>query len=479
MKEARPLASLPGPPPLPILGWRGNVLRFFADPIRYMTPLRERYGDLVAFTAGGAGPVIAREASPMSSVFALGPACNQAVYTQMGVFHSTRISGPPESRSFHTLTSGLFSMNDDRHRTQRRLIQPAFHKKRLDGYRDTMAAFTGDLLDRMRPGEARDVCLDMQALTLSIANRTLFGLTPSPGVLSLGEQIQDVVRRSMSPASLVPLNLPMSPRRRLIEAAARTEEGLRAVIASARRSPAGGDDILSTLLATRDEDGAELSEDELIGQLFLLFFAGHDTTKNAIAWTLFLLSQHPTIARDVVDELESVLRGDPPSVDQLGALPLIERVIKESLRLFTPAPFTGRITATSAVLGGHEIPAGTEIFVSPYCTHRDPSIYPAPLRFDPRRWETRSPSPHEYVPFGAGARMCIGAGFAMMEIKIVLSMLLQRFTFELPPGARVDRRTDIVLAPKHGLPMIVRARGAGVAAGRVRGDVREMVELPA
>ncbi|APR88115.1 cytochrome P450 [Minicystis rosea] len=478
MTTRSPFASLAGPPPMPFFGWRGNMVRFFQDTIGYMAPLARRYGDVVSFAAGGSGAVLVRQPESRGAVFAFGPACHQAVLGQMSVFHSTRVPGPPESRSFARITSGLFNMNDDKHRQQRRLMQPAFHRKRLDGYLDTMVRFTADVLDGFRVGETRDLVREMERLTLAVANKTLFGLEPTPGVISLGERIQEVIGRSMSPGALVPINLPGSPRRKLIEAADRVDAELRAVIATKRASGIDGDDVLSTLIATRDEAGDALADDELIGQTFILFLAGHDTTKSALAWTLFLLEQHPRIFADVLDELRGVLRGAAPTVAQLGELPLLERVIKESLRLLPPAPLTARLTMQPTALGGVELPAGTEVIISPYCLHRYPDLYTEAQRFLPDRWASIERSPFEYAPFGAGARMCIGAAFAMMELKTVLSMFLQRFGVGLAKGATIDRRTTVVMAPRYGMPMILRPPGAPAEPGVARGNVREMIDLP-
>ncbi len=452
-----------------------TLLQFFRDPVGYMAPLRRAHGDLVPFVRGGAGPVLAREATA-GTVFAFGPACLQAVWSQMAVFHSTRVPGPPESRSFERLTSGLFNMNDEKHRAQRRLIQPAFHRARLDGYHATMVAFTERAIEGFRAGETRDLSDEMTRLTLAIANRALFGQDPTPGALGIGGQIQEILDLSISPLSLVPLDLPF-PRGAGCRGGGAPGGDLRTMLAD-KRAAGRGDDVLATLLATRDEGGEALSEDELIGQLFILFLAGHDTTRSAIVWTLLLLAQHPEVLAGVRDELRSVLGGAAPGTEQIPRLSLLDRVIKESLRLFPPAPFTGRITVQPTALGGVDLPAGTEVIISPYCLHRDPDLYPEPLRFRPERWETLAPSPFEYAPFGAGPRMCIGAGFATLELKIVLSILLQRFGFELPPGARVDRRTTLVMSPRRGLPMRLRAPGAVSRPVRVRGNVREMVDLP-
>src|SRR6185437_8838931 len=221
-------------------------------------PLARAYGDVVAFAKGGSGPLIIRQEGVRGAIFAFGPACHQAVLSQMGVFHSSRIPGPPESRSFSRITAGLFNMNDDRHRQQKRLIQPAFHKKRIEGYHATMVDLTARTLDRFRVGEERDLVKEMERLTLAVTNKTLFGMEPTPGVLSLGEKIQEVISLALSPASLVPINAPGTPRRRLVDASARLEADLRAIIAEKRGmiadKRAGGDDVLATLLTTYDEE---------------------------------------------------------------------------------------------------------------------------------------------------------------------------------------------------------------------------------
>ncbi|MBK8255464.1 MAG: cytochrome P450 [Polyangiaceae bacterium] len=469
--------NLPGPPPMRFVGWRGNMIQFFRDPIGYMAPLAERYGHLVAFSKGGNGPVLIRDAK-FGPVFALGPESVQPVWTQMSAFHLTRVPGPRDSQSFQRITGGLFSMNDDKHRQQRKLLQPAFHKNRVDGYQGAMVEMAERVLSGWRVGEVRDMAKEMTHLTLGVANKTLFGMEPTQGELSLGEKIQNIVTLSMSPSTLIPLNLPFTPRRRLIQLSEAMEADLRAVIARKRTEGLHQNDVLTTLLQTRDEDGGALTDEELIGQLFLLFFAGHDTTKSALCWTLFLLSQHPDCLQKLQTELSQTLRGSPPKPEQMGQLVYLDRVIKESLRLFTPAPFAVRITVAPTSICGVDLPIGTEVIASPYCLHRNPKVFAEPLRFWPDRWEKLNPSPFEYAPFGAGPRMCLGAGFATLELKIVLSMLLQRFTPDMPGGVPLHRKTMIVLSPAGGLPMLLKAPGDPLSRRRIDGNVREMVTLP-
>ncbi|MDP2313633.1 MAG: cytochrome P450 [Pseudomonadota bacterium] len=468
------IAGLPGPAPIPLLGWRANALRFLLDPIAYIDALPSVRG-VSPFVAGGCPPVLLVGDGP--AVFAIGGAANKVVLGDMEGFHSQRVPGPPGA--FQRLTAGLFSMNTPQHGQQRRLIQPAFHKRRIEGYRDDMVALTAQMLDGWTAGETRDVLADLQRLTFTIASRTLFGIEAGEATFSLGASILEVVQRSMSPLTVVSPDLPGSPRRALVTTSAKVEAGLRALVAERRAAGNEASDVLSTLVRTRDEAGEALTDDELIGQMFLLFFAGHDTTRNALAWALFLLSQHPAVADALVDELDGVLHGDAPTMEQLALLPLLDRVVKESLRLFPPAPLTARMTMRPTTIAGVDLPVGTEVHLSYYHTHRDPDVFAEPTRFRPERWATETPTPYEYVPFGAGARQCIGAGFAGLEIRVVLAMLLQRFRPVLAEGARVDRKTSIVLSPHPGLPMLLRPRGSRVTAPRVRGNVLGMVTIDA
>jgi cytochrome P450 len=223
-----------------------------------------------------------------------------------------------------------------------------------------------------------------------------------------------------------------------------------------------------------------LSEDELIGHISLLLWGSRDASVYAAVWTLFLLSQHPRVQADLVDELDQVLAGNPPSVEQLDRLPLLERVINESLRLLPPFPVIHRVSAETNKLGGYVIPAGAEIVMSTYHTHRIQEIYPDPLVFNPERWLTIQPSVFEFTPFSGGPRMCIGSSFAMQELKIILALVLQRYRLEFLPGTQVDRLVHVTLTPKNGMPMIVHTqdRQFKQGVGGVRGNIRNMVTLP-
>jgi cytochrome P450 len=191
-----------------------------------------------------------------------------------------------------------------------------------------------------------------------------------------------------------------------------------------------------------------------------------------------LLAQHPRVLGDLCDELSGKLHGEPPNFEDLPDLPLLDYVVKESLRLFPPAPLNHRITARDSELGDYRIPAGSEVLSSIYHTHRVPDLYSEPLRFWPERWATLDPGPYAYNPFSAGPRMCIGATFALFEIKVVLSLLLQRFRLELVPNQRIDRYFGITLAPTPRVLMkIQRTDRAFARRAPVHGNVHGMVSL--
>jgi cytochrome P450 len=499
MPDSVPIPSAPGPRPLRVVGAALHALRFMRDPIASAGRLFAQYGPVASIVRApirvvnpgpGWGTGGLRTATGAGVVVATGADANREVLTQHDRYHSVALSGrlypttaevPERERPLTRMMTGLFHVNGNEHRRHRRLLMPAFHKTRIDAYRDDMVAITSDLVGRYRVGGVRDVHADMTELTLRVATKTLFGEDEGERGVALSRTMQRWLLTMFSPLmALSRADLPGLPYARLLDLTRAIDRETAAIVRAKRARGATGADMLSTLIAARDEDGSALDEDEIVGHAGVIFAAGHDTSTNALAWTLFLLSQHPDVAGDLEDELDGVLRGAPPTVEDLGRLPLLDGVVKESMRVLPPVPLHPRIVAEDSELAGHHLPAGSEVFLSIFHMHHDPAIFPDPTAFSPRRWETIKPSVYEYNPFSAGPRMCIGASFATMEIKIVLAMLLQRFRVELPSRARVDARIAITMAPKDGLRMRIRARTDRVRRrGGVRGRVRTMVRLPA
>lgn len=469
MEFSVPPVFMPGPRPDPLLGWRGALIPFGADPLGFTVGVYRRYGELAALSRSN--PVM---------LFAFGPEYNKTLMSDAARFE-TNLNGNmplPADSSAARISTGLLAMNGDKHRQQRRLMMPSFHRQQVNGYHEAMVGQIERVLSRWSAGETRDMAHEMQELTLGVALKTLFSLDTTPEARTLGQLFKESLEISFSPLEMaLPMELPGTGRYRLLRLAERIEAYVRALIAQRRTLGDASQDVLATLIAARDEEGQALSDDELIGQTYTLFAAGHETSSNSLAWTLFLLDQHPEVLADLHDELHAVLGGAVPSLEQLAQLPLLDRIVKESLRLMPPASILVRQSTVPFQLGGFALPRGTTVFLSPFITHRIPEHWDAPQAFRPERWERIDPSLYTYLPFGAGPRMCIGTTFALMEIKLALAMIVQRFRLALPSGARVDPELRLTLRPRGGLPMQIFAQDRQFRRAPISGGIGQVIDL--
>jgi cytochrome P450 len=214
------------------------------------------------------------------------------------------------------------------------------------------------------------------------------------------------------------------------------------------------------LLAARDDEGNPMSKQQLRDEVITLFIAGHETTANALAWAFYLVAQDPAAEARLLQEL-APLQGKPPTMGDLAQLPYSEQVIKEAMRLYPPAGGVTRQPIHDIELGGYPIAKGSTIAISTYVMHHDPALYPDPDRFDPDRFtpenEANLPK-YAYLPFGGGPRVCIGNSFALLEARLILLTVLQRFRLHLAPGQTVRAQQVFTLRPKGGLPMRIQAR---------------------
>lgn len=481
--------TVPGPPTLPIFGDIGNVFGFVKDPIGYSSQVFGKYGKVVALAKGNIN-LYSSDPNCPGTILAYGPDIVKEVCSQHNTYHKHPMSGKiygkrnesKRTKPLKTFGVGLFGVNEGEHIQQRKLMMPSMHGQKISSYRDVMLEVTESRIKELVVDSPCRVDKLLEKLTLSIATKTLFGEDIERKDSSVGEIFQEVIEYQASQLSnLIPFDLPGFPLYGYLNLLKRYEEKMKWIIAEKRAKLEEQADILSMLIQARDEEsGLKLTEEELIGHTSTLFLVGHETTSSALTWTLMLLSQHPQVVADLVDELESVLHGEAPTMEQIAELPLLERVIKESLRVLTSIPWNGRITSKVTELGGYEIPKGTEVLVSIYHTHHMPEIYPEPEAFKPERWETINPSIYEYNPFSAGPRLCIGAAFAMMQMKIILAILLQRFRWEYIEGQTIDRSGIISIKPKNGISMMVRSQDRDFerGIGNVKGNIREMVRLP-
>jgi cytochrome P450 len=461
--------KIPGPRGLPGIGWVGNVTRFYRDPIGYLRQLHRRHGDVVA---------IAR--NDPRYVFVFGPQYVRELLTNTEHFHLNSFLMPRKpGTSLDRMLTNLLSMNGQRYKQQRRLLNPAFHSAGVRPFRDDIVHVAERWAERWRVGQRLDLLHEMQELALSVACKSFFGLDTTDSAAEVLDVVRPVARYLYSlPALLFPFDLPGTPYRTLQRVAERFEALVREIIAHKRRGNEAHHDILSTMLETRDEDGTRLTDAELVGHITALTVAGHETTAGAMAWTLFLLAEHPAIREALLDELRTEVGSRPPTIEELKRLPLLERVVRESLRLLPPVPYIARHATRPCRVGAWDIPAGAILVLSPFMLHHTPALYARPERFDPDRWLTLERSPYELIPFGAGPRTCIGAAFAWMEIKLVIATLLPRFHLVVSPDAVIDRQARPFLLAARGIPVEVHPPGDRTPPARIRGNIRELVELP-
>ena len=461
-----PSRTIPGPPTIPFMGGRATLLGLYRNPFAYMRRLFESYG-----------PVVAAARGDPSIVFAFGPELNHRLLSEPDLFLAGKMAllPLPEGTALKRLfQNNLPSMNGARHRQQRRLMQPAFHRQQTERYCREMVALTAQMLDEWSCHRTFDLHAEMRQLTQRIAVKTLFGVYDEKEVDHVGLLLRQLIDLTSSPLFLLaPFNLPGLLFRRANHLAGELEAYVRSVVLRRRATP-DESAVLSALVHARDEESGQLTDEELVGHAFTLFVAGHETTSNALVWTLFLLHQHHRVAVDLLDELEGALGGAAPTVEELGTLPLLDGVVRESLRLLPPAPLGIRTAAAPCVLGGYALPQGANVFYSEFITHRLLELYDEPECFRPERWRSLERTAYEYLPFGAGPHMCIGWAFAMQELKVVLAMLHPRYRLSIAEHSRVDLTLHMRL--RGGMPVQVHPQDRRFKAVPVGGRISDLVE---
>ena len=364
------------------------------------------------------------------------------------------------------LGNGLLTNEATSWQAQRQLIQPAFRHESISAFAQIMSSSAAAFLARWKDDEVRDVHADMAEITLDVVARSLFGANLSQDARSVGTEVAAVMARFLQQAALafvLPDGTPLPKGPRLLRSKRQLDRKISAIIYERRTSPTPASDLLQILLSAQDEYGTRMSDEQLRDEIMTLFLAGHETTANALAWTWYLLAQNPAVEHALTSELNAVLGGAPPTLAKLPHLPYTEMVVKESMRLYPPAWGIGRRALQDFELDGYRIPAGTNVFLLQWLTHRDARFYPEPERFYPERWRDdpircgRIPR-FAYFPFGGGPRVCIGAGFAMMEVTLLLATIAQSFRLSLLPDTRVTPFFSITLRPKYGLKMRLHRR---------------------
>jgi cytochrome P450 len=449
-----------------------EYLHFFRDPVGCIRDMSRRHGRLVALALQPFGQ------PHRVQLLAVGPEFNRQVLGDPAAFRTTgQFIWGPRNSSQQRLRYGLTRMNGLKHKQQRSLVMPPFQKKAVASYHNLIVDLAREIIDSWRPGQVYDVLREMRTLTLRISSSVLFG-HEFEDALRISHLLETWTERNFSsPVWLFPMNFPGTAYHRLLQHAEKAEAAILSLISKRRHDPRERTDVLSLLIAARDDANRGMTDAELVGQATILFGASFETTASTLTWTLLLLAQHPGIMTNLMEELDQVLDGEIPTREQLTQLPYLDCIIKESMRILPPVPFTIRAADRDNEMDGLRVPKNSRVICSHYLTHHLPELYPEPERFLPERWRTIDPTQYEYFPFSAGPRACIGVMFALQVLKISLAMMLQRFRFTIVPGTRVDRVVRITMTPRYGLPMLIEKNDRRFIASKLHGQIHEMVAL--
>jgi len=433
------------------LPWISHPWQMLRRPLSFLTSLRP-YGDIVKIRLGRDWAYLAQHPELIRQVLVTDP----STFDKGGLFiEKLRL----------LVGNGLATCPNKEHRRQRQLMQPAFHRDRLANYAAVMRDEASATADSWRSGQVVDVYKEMTSLTLSVVTRTLCVLkaaakTAAELPRSLPVVLEGFYQQMLMPVGLMQ-TLPLPSNRRFNRALSRMQAAVVQIAEDYRKAGVDHGDLLSTLLAARDEDTGEgMTNSEIYDQVMTLLLAGTETSTATLTWAFHLLGEHPEVEERLHAEVDEVLAGRPASFDDVPKLSYTQRFITETVRLYPPGWIFTRRTTAEVELGGHRLAPGTTILISPYTLHRDPEFFPDPERFDPDRWlpdRAKTVPRGAMIPFSAGPRKCIGESFEMTEATIVLSTLAGRFRLRPIPGTKIHLVPKMTLNPGS-LPMRVEAR---------------------
>ncbi len=416
----KPIPFAPGAPVL------GKLPEFRRDQLEFLTRMAREYGEIVNFR------FLVFNAYLLSKPEYI----QQVLVEQADKFEKADL----DHKIFDTfLGKGLINSEGDFHRRQRRLMQPAFHSKRINTYAEVMVNYAEQMTEAWKGQTQVDIHEAMSTLTRRIVLKTLFDTDESPeteqiaaSVETLNHLSEDSYKRGFT----FPDWLPVPPVRKSRKAVAEVDKLILGIIEQRRKTGGDQGDLLSMLLLAQDEDdGGQMTDHQVRDEAVTLFLAGHETTANTLAWAFYLLAKHPEVAAKLTEELDRVLGGRAPTLQDLGQLTYTDWVIKEAMRLYPPAwVLNARTPQVDVEIDGYTILKGSSVFISPYVMHHDPRYFADPEAFKPERWANdfeKSLPRYVYFPFGGGPRVCIGNSFAMMEARLILANIAQEFEMQV------------------------------------------------
>ncbi len=448
----------------------GRLEEFVADPIACMRRLHHEHGDIAVLSE-----------AQQQLVFIFSPTLNHQVLSDSKTYHSQffALRGPKHSAQRH-LTSGLLTMNGEQHKQQRRLVSGPFEKRAHGFYRSGIETHIDQLIDAWQTESVVDVASEMTVLMRKVTSTILFGMDQLDLALEIGDMLDPWIEMNhqLGMAAILPKDDFMPGYERMLAHADALQAKILDLIRWRREAGVLGTDLLSQLIRGHD-DGQKVSDEQLVGHVALTFGAAHMTSAHTLAWTLFLLAQHPEVMSELHHELQSGVYDGPLLAFDADKGSLLDRVVKESMRVLPASSYSQRINMAPVELGPVSVPRGTPIIFSQFMTHHRADLYPQPHRFDPNRWLTITPTPYEYLPFGAGPRMCLGAALSSYILKTILPRLLKRFRLSVVAGSEINGLVvSTMLYPIGSIPMKLTSSDDKFAAAVVSGNIHSLVDLP-
>ena len=454
----------PGPRTLPFLG---NALQFRRDQLAFLLELERTYGRMATIYIGKTPIVLFFRPEHIRYILTENPRNFTSREVAGGLIFGNLLVLSLLARNFtdkaiqglhDIIGDGLLTTDGDFHHWHRRLLQPAFSRRRVDNYADPIVRYTREMVERWQSGAETDIARDMQALVFRLTIKMLIDIDVVNEGLEFGEIIDGLLGRPIGILEgllNLRIDLPITPYGKRMALKRKLDAYIYDLIE--RRLVAGSDvgDILSILLSARNKEGDQgMPPQQVRDELVALTAAGHETTTNSMAWTFYLLSEHPAILKRVLDELETVLAGRDPQAGDLPRLTYLDCVVKESMRLYPSAWTQGRQAVEAFDLDGYHFPAGVRVMFSQWVLHRLPDVWGDPEVFRPERWDPmqgQKVPQWAYFPFGGGSRICLGMPLAQLQIRLVLATILQHYVPRLVPGHSVVPLPLITLRLKHGL----------------------------
>ena len=431
------------PGPRSILGLR-QAWAFRSNPLSYLQNLARNYGDIAHFQLGSRHAYLLNHPSLVQEFLVAHPA--------------KQVRGPVMQRGRAVMGDGLLTSEEPLHATQRKLIQPAFHREPMTRYAGVMSACARHACESWRDGEVFDLHKEMMRLTLAILGRSLFGREIEEDASEIGQAVTELM--SLVDLVFVPFSGPLISLllpglRRLKRVRERLDGLIYDLIAERQKSGAQGDDLISMLLRHQMASSHSNAIRQVRDECLTILLAGHETIANSLTYTLHLLAQHPEEAEKIRREAQLIARGEELNAADYDRMPIARATLAESMRLYPPVWVLGRAITEPCKIGAYAAPTGAILFASQYLLHRDPRFFDDAERFRPDRFLPGAKTQQAaYFPFGLGPRRCIGEGFALMEGALVLSTILQRWNFELLPETRLVLDPKITLRPK--VPVLVK-----------------------